>query len=40
MNKLANWEHIDCGNSEGTGIQSIEDIQTTIRNIIKDKLGF
>lgn len=39
MNRLANWEHIDCGNSDRTDIQSIEDIQISIRKVIKDKLG-
>lgn len=40
MNKLADWEHIDCSNATGDDVKSIDEIQETIRNIIKDKLGF
>jgi dTMP kinase len=39
MNKLANWEHLDCTDSDGRNIKSVSDITSAIRNIIKDKLG-
>lgn len=37
--KLANWEHLDCGNTDGTAIKSIEEIHLAIRDIIKNKIG-